>query len=224
MRVLHQFIIDGISILAYDECESQSAQWVAWELQEDDYHLREMSFAKGDIVVDIGAHIGLFSIYLAKRWPDITIYAFEPFPTNFRNCMDNLRLNHVENVVLSPMAVANDNRLMSMTVDPQNSGGASAVIRVFEPFGVVNDIKSVALDEVFSLRSIERCRLLKIDCEGMEYEILRGATVLNRVDYIAGEFHSSAYLQAQGLSPDRLREYCARVFAADRIAIRFNTI
>ena len=224
MNVLHRCEIDGISILAYDRAESQSVHWITSELRTDDYRLRQMHFNEGDVVIDIGAHVGLFSIYLAKRHPFLKVFAFEPFPANFRNCVENLRLNNVENVVLSPKAIANESRLLSMATDPYNSGGASAVVRAFESNGIVRDIPSIALDEVFSLHKIDRCKLLKIDCEGMEYEILSGTGVFDTVEYLAGEFHASPSLQNQGWSPERLRAYCSSFFTPDKMAIAFHDI
>jgi FkbM family methyltransferase len=224
VRVLHSYQIDGISILAYDEADSRAVDWVAWELQADHYRLREMHFDQRDVVIDIGAHVGLFSIYLAKRWPSINVFAFEPFPENHRNCVENLRLNKVTNVVLSPKAITDDNRLLQMATDPHNSGGASAIVRGFESNGIVCDIASISLDEVFSVHEIERCKLLKIDCEGMEYEILLGARVLNKVDYLVGEFHASASVQNWGWCPERLHAYCSSFFAENKLAIQFNEI
>jgi hypothetical protein len=97
-------------------------------------------------------------------------------------------------------------------------------VRTFESSGIVTDLPSITLDEVFRVHEIDRCKLLKIDCEGMEYEILPGARVLDRVEYLAGEFHASASLQDRGWNPERLRAYCSSFFADDRMAIQFNEI
>jgi FkbM family methyltransferase len=51
------------------------------------------AFWEGDVVVDIGAHVGLFAIYLAKRYP-LEAACFEPFPQT-RNCVENLQLNRI---------------------------------------------------------------------------------------------------------------------------------
>jgi FkbM family methyltransferase len=224
MRTLHRYQIDGISLLAYDDADSQAANWVAWELQADDYRLRDIRFGEGDVVIDIGAHVGLFSIYLAKRWPVIKVFSFEPFPVNFRNCAENLQLNGITNVVLSPKAITNDNRLLNMATDPHNSGGASAIVKTFESNGIVTDLASMTLDEVFLAHEIGRCKLMKIDCEGMEYEILLGARVLDKVEYLAGEFHASPSLQNRGWCPERLRAYCSSFFADHKMKIQFNQI
>jgi FkbM family methyltransferase len=224
VRVLHQYQIDDISLMVYDEAGSQSADWVAWELQDDVYRLRDLHFNEDDVVIDIGAHIGLFSIYLAKRWPLLRVIAFEPFPANYRNCAENLQLNGVTNVVLSPKAIANDNSLLSMATDPYNTGGASAVVSTFESNGMVTGIASMTLDEVFSVHEISRCKLLKIDCEGMEYEILPDARILDKVEYLAGEFHASASLQNLGWCPERLHAICSTFFEGSKMTIQFNEI
>jgi FkbM family methyltransferase len=224
MKQLHCYQIDGISLLAYDEAGSQAADWVAWELQADAYRLREMHFDKGDVVIDIGAHIGLFSLYIAKRWPFVNVFAFEPFPANFINCSENLRLNTAANVILSSEAITNDNRLLTMATDPRNSGGASAIVKTFEANGIVSDLSSMTLDMVFSVYGINRCKLLKIDCEGMEYEIVLGTRMLDKVENLVGEFHASAHIQNLGYCPELLRSYCLSFFAPDKMSIEFNTI
>ena len=224
MRVLHRYNIHGISINAYDEANSMSANWVAWELLADDYRLKRMHFDEGDIVVEIGAHIGLCAMYLAKRWPSITIYAFEPCPANFRNCTDNLAMNGVTNVVLSPKAIASDNRLLNMKTDPQNTGGASAVYETLNTGTEITGVATITLDEAFATHQISRCKLLKIDCEGMEYEILFGAKVLEKTEYLAGEFHASSYLKTLGWSPERLHQYCSTMFPSNKLSIGFHTM
>lgn len=224
MRVLHRYQIDDISLLAYDEAGSKAANWVACELQADLYRLRDAQFDEGDVVIDIGAHIGLFSMYLAKRWPMLKVFAFEPFPANYRNCAENLHLNRVTNVVLSAKAIVGHSRLLNMTAAPQNSGGASAVVSPLESNCIVTNIASITLDEVFSVNEIRRCKLLKIDCEGMEYEILSDGRIFDRVEYLVGEFHESASLQNRGWCPEGLRAYCASFFDDDKITISFNKI
>jgi hypothetical protein len=68
----------------------------------------------------------------------------------------------------------------------------------------------VTLDDIFAEHGLERCKLLKIDCEGSEHEILLSTGVLPRVEHLAGEFHINGRLRAQGHSIERLRAHCAR--------------
>ena len=52
VRALHCYQIDDIFLQAYDEAGSLAADWVAWELQADGHHLREMHFDGGDVVIE----------------------------------------------------------------------------------------------------------------------------------------------------------------------------
>jgi hypothetical protein len=81
-RELHRYEINGVPLLAYDEEGSLAADRVAGELASDVYGLEMVPFQPGDVAIDIGAHIGLVSIYIAKRWPFLRIYAFEPYLPN----------------------------------------------------------------------------------------------------------------------------------------------
>lgn len=225
-RELHLYVINGVALLAYDEHGSLTADRVAGELWRDIYGLETVPFQSGDHVIDIGAHIGLVSMYLAKRWPFLRIHAFEPYPVNYENCADNLRLNQVSNVLLSRQALTADGRPIILRCLPSNTGGATAV---FEMPGAraAAAVESTTLHDIFerTLGPDQRCRLLKMDCEGMEYEILPQARVLDRVDFFAAEFHEGELYSREG---DRavnagdahaLGEHCTRLFPPDRMRV-----
>lgn len=80
MRTLSSYTIDGVTLVAYDQADSLAAQWVTWELQRDDYRIQDLRLDYGDIVIDIGAHVGLFSMYIAKRWPTQRFWPSNPSP------------------------------------------------------------------------------------------------------------------------------------------------
>ena len=90
---LHRFTNHGIPLEILDYEGSYAAGAVAHELDMDDYGLRRISFAPGDVVVDVGGHIGFFSIYLSLCHPGLVIHAFEPFPDNYRLFQRNLELH-----------------------------------------------------------------------------------------------------------------------------------
>lgn len=220
----HTYVINGTEIQAFDHPGSRAADWIADEIIRDCYHLTQIAFVAGDIVVDVGAHIGLLSIYLAKRNPSITIFAFEPFPPNFDYCQRNIALNQIANVHLSDIAITSDGRDLTFAVDPTNSGSATAVSRRLRSNGAVDSIRSTTLDEAFNFHQIERCKLLKIDCEGLEYEILYHTRILDRVEHLSGEFHVNDFLRDQGHTPQNLYRYCLKHFPAARIHIEYNQI
>jgi FkbM family methyltransferase len=225
MRTLHTFKIHAVVLSAYDTCTSQSAGRVAGELSNDSYGLETIGFEPEDIVIDVGAHVGLVSMYLAKRWPFLQIYAFEPHPVNHANCVDNLRLNNVSNVRLFQEALTGDGRSIMLRLVGSNTGGATAVFDLpgSESAGPV---KSLTLHDIFERVAApqQRCRLLKIDCEGMEYEILP-SPVLHRVDFLAAEFHEGVlfkngeYRSVNVGAAHALGERCAGFFAPEKMRI-----
>jgi FkbM family methyltransferase len=178
------------------------------------YRLQELPFEDGNVVLDIGAHVGVVSIYLAKEHPGITVHAFEPLPENYKRLVRNITANGVSNVVAHNEAVSEDGRDLVLVTDVKsNSGGASAFV-VGPDAGESVTVPSVTLTEVFETYVADRCRLLKIDCEGAEYEILKDAP-LERIDYIRGEFHTNEELTRRGADPAALTERLGEALPGD---------
>jgi len=218
--LLHRYRIRGVNVQVYDFAESRAAHFVAQELASDSYKLRRIPFRPDDCVVDIGGHVGLFSITLALRNPFLRIYAYEPHPDNYALFARNLALNRVCNVELYPEAISGDGRRLDLRGSATNSGAASAHAATLS-YCCVFGIPSLTLDQVFARHGIARCRLLKIDCEGSEYEILSATTAWDRVDRLCGEFHTNDILKSRNCSPQALREYCAQRLGPDRVTVSF---
>ncbi len=218
MTEVGRFSIKGVDIWAADLPGSISADRVAHELRDDCYGLDRIDFAPGDVVLDVGAHIGLFAAYVGLRYPDVLVHAFEPFPDNFELLRENVERNRVSNVRIYPFAISGDGRLLKMATNPENSGGATchSLTLTDRPADM---IPSATLDAVFDALDIERCKLLKIDCEGSEYEILLATRSLKKVEYLSGEFHYNDLLLAQGHTPEILRQHCEKYIEPCKLVI-----
>ena len=175
--------IHGMKLLLEDDKKGGVAKLICKEVEES-YHLDTIDFHDGDVVLDIGAHIGVISIYLAKKYPGLRIYAFEPIEANFQNMLANIEANQAIDITPVNCAVTGDGRDIQIGGDSsQNTGGFSMYSRQ-NPVTV----HSVTLEQIFKAYHIERVKLLKIDCEGCEYEVLR-PHMLGRVDHLRGELH-----------------------------------
>ncbi len=215
---VRRYHVRGVEMLVADGAESIAADIIAAELEGDLYGLGAVPFAPGDHVVDIGAHVGMFSIYLAKRHPEVSITAFEPDPVNFRRLRANLARNAVSCVRAVRRAVTGDGRAFPMWAPAGNSGGAGGYYRETDGFRrSVAD--SCTLSEILDGYGIARCKLLKIDCEGAEHEILRDEDALRRIDYLAGEFHTNRVLRERAYTNDALLEIVARHFPPSRMRV-----
>ena len=200
---------------------------VVGELLHDVYGIERIPFAAGDVVVDVGGNLGAVSVYVAKKHPGVKVLVYEPVAESYALCRRNIEANGVSNVTAVQKAVTADGRPLTLAARRDFLGGASAHYdgrRVAGPGHVHYTAESVTLDALFEAHGITRCKLLKIDCEGSEHEILHAAHVLDRVEYLSGEFHINAALTAQGHSIEGLREFCGRFVAPDKIRVTTVTM
>lgn len=210
---LYHVDIKGIEFDALEDKQSYTVNAVAMELSNNNYAFDNVEIRPGDVIVDIGAHVGVFSIYAAKKYPEAKILAFEPSPTNFDRLRRNLEAAGVTNVTEHKLAVTADGRDIELSWERGNTGGTTALRKVNGH--LVEEAKSCTLDDIFE--GLERIRFLKIDAEGMEHEILKSAQCLDRIDYLSGEFHTNATLEQQGHSIPELYQHLKGHIPAERI-------
>ena len=145
----------------------------------------------GGTVVDIGANIGVFSLFAAAE-PDTRVYAYEPVQATYAQLRENVQLNGLEERVKTfnlGVTSGSEHRAIHLSAhgSPFNTlYGAEG--------GRTEEIACVGLDRVFEATDIDRCDLLKLDCEGAEFEILLEASegALQRVRRICVEYHEQA--------------------------------
>jgi FkbM family methyltransferase len=149
-------------------------------LVENEYRLPE-AFDKRDVIVDVGAHIGCFALACLHRGARKVI-CYEPDPGNLRVLRRNLA-PYRGRAEVHPEAVWFGDQA---TVHMSEEGSYTAMHSVVE-FG--RAVKAVRLDDV--LNRFLSVRMLKLDCEGSEFPILRTSEKLRLVQEIVGEVHLS---------------------------------
>jgi FkbM family methyltransferase len=216
---VQRYDIRGTELTIGDAEGSITATWVTDETWLDEYGLARIEFDRGDTVIDIGAHVGIFAIYAAKRHPHISILAFEPDPVNYANLLANIAANGVANIIPHHLAVTRDGRPFTLDRPPDHSGGAGGYHTWHEDYPR-STVDSITLDQIFERYAIQRCKLLKIDCEGAEHEILTSTSVLDRVDFLSGEFHMNGFLKQRGCTVEALMAVVGARIAPERIAVK----
>ena len=134
-----------------------------------------------DIVVDIGAHIGLYTIITSKRvGPNGKIIAIEANPDNFEMLNRNVKLNQLTNVTTLNCAVYSQETKIKLYLAGEglnrtkyNTLMAERASEGKEKFVEVN---ADTLDHLIRLQGISEVNWIKIDVEGAEYEVLKGAS------------------------------------------------
>jgi len=135
---------------------------------QDSYHLGAQKQSAMQIIVDIGANIGFFSISACKRFPKARIIAFEPHPANFRFLTHNLKAaGCADRVELHNKGVSSDGR--SMKLYWHDSIGTSA----FRKGPNFVPMHSISVEELWRIvGSAGSVSFMKVDCEGCEYEVV----------------------------------------------------
>lgn len=183
MRLLpsveHKRVMDAIYRFTYDRGEhcivgihdslmvlpARHARYrTAWERETIDYVRRHLRH--GDICVDVGANYGLYTLLFARE--AARVYAFEPNPAIRRVCQRAIALNDYQNVVLDGRAISDECGQARFYVNREP--GLSALRPIRNTTQII-DVEKVRLDDI----GLEHVDWLKIDVEGHEMAVLRGA-------------------------------------------------
>lgn len=131
------------------------------------------------VVLDIGVNLGWTALNLGKLCSRGQVFGFEPDPENFERFMVNMRLNKLPNVIVSPVALGAGAGKVSMHVPtPSNRGGNRIGSATRE--ATASGIPMMTADEFVAQHQLARVDLIKIDTEGYELQVLRGASGLLR--------------------------------------------
>ena len=137
----------------------------------------EASVRRGDVLYDIGANVGAYSLVADRQMEgEGRVYAFEPGFSTYPTLVRNVFLNHCEGrVVPLSVALADTSALLPITYSTLEAGGA------MHSFGAEGDgqpwqlVVSFALDEMRERFRLEQPNHIKLDVDGAELLVLRGA-------------------------------------------------
>ncbi len=126
---------------------------------------------KGNTVLDIGANIGNHSVYFAKKIEAARVYSFEPIRENYENLRRNIDINNLgDKVYLRKVALGEKRSGGARISYSENNVGGTRINSSVQDEGAEFEI--VPLDELEFEGNIA---LIKIDVEGFEFKVLRGA-------------------------------------------------
>ena len=144
------------------------------EYEAPELNLLQRFLKKGDVFIDIGANIGLYTLYASKIvGKDGNVFSFEPFTESFNLLKHNVSLNHHTNIVLEKLAISKTQEevIIHYNVKEANKGMASSYIKDFTYSETVN---ATSLDLYLKNHSVNKVDFIKIDIEGGEYPALLG--------------------------------------------------
>ncbi len=124
----------------------------------------------GMTVYDIGAQAGFYTLFFSRLVAGGKVYAFEPFAENVRYLLSHTRMNGVQNVQVIQLALAERTGLVGFTVD---RGKHQNTITDAEGAQVL--VPAVSLDEAVEIHGLTAPDLIKMDVEGAESSVIKGA-------------------------------------------------
>lgn len=181
----------------------------AHEPETTDFLKRTLEVQEGDVILDVGANIGWYSLVL-DRIAGATradIYAFEPDPENYALLGENRALNAAQHVHPVPLGVSDTAGSFELHLFGGSNRGRHSMLPIHE--GGTIEIRTTTLDEFWEQEKLgDRVpRFLKMDIEGHELSALRGAeNVLARCPMVMLEY-SPRYMSAAGIEPAGLLDF-----------------
>jgi FkbM family methyltransferase len=168
-------------------------------------------------IVDIGANLGGFAVYAALVCPDAKIYCYEPEQRNFDSLQQNIDVNGlVGRISAFRCAVASTTGWRELAVTEESLKNSFHIV---PPASCRQRVECITLVDILTSQKMEAVDLLKMNCEGAEYEILESCSAadLRRFANIRFEYHNldhrrtgeslSKFLQARGYRIERFTRY-----------------
>jgi FkbM family methyltransferase len=140
-------------------------------------------------IIDVGGHIGTFTLFAAAKAPTAQMVTLEPEPGNFTMLTANLAGNQLLSRVTPHNMGLGDGNSITLFTFPHDRGGNS--VHRTQEGGIPVTIQTISLKEIFDRHGITVCDYLKIDCEGAEYDALYRlpAEYFPRIKMIGMEYH-----------------------------------
>lgn len=139
---------------------------------------------RGDIVIDIGANVGFFSLYASKRvGNEGLVISIEPLPDAYECLKKNIEINQIKNILAIQIALHSSKTSIPLYRTRGYFESATSNIPIFQNLIKKKDliiaktyyVQTKTLDEIVKEINVKKIDWIKIDVDGLEYEIIQGA-------------------------------------------------
>jgi FkbM family methyltransferase len=148
---------------------------------------------KDSVIIDIGANIGVYSVYSGYGTKS-RVYAYEPMSSAYKLLEENIRLNDLgDRVKAFACGVAAERGHQTLNLGTSSVYNSMYEDRFTDMFsGESEKIECIRLQDIFEDNSLDHCDLLKMDCEGAEFEAFYSLPkdYFGRIKEIRMEFHN----------------------------------
>ena len=155
--------------------------WMIQEYSDDNF-----SINNDDVIIDVGAHIGLFALFTSQFCKNGKIFCYEPIKENYKILIENIEMNQIQNIFPNNLAVTKETSRVKIFLNDDQSGHS-----MFIQNKNFVEVDSKSLSDIFIDNGIKECDFLKLDCEGAEYEIIESlpSDLFTKINKTAIEYH-----------------------------------
>ena len=155
-----------------------------------DYTPIGFEICEKDLVIDIGANNGFFSIFATKKAIKGRVFSFEPVPDLIKKIKNNIEINKLTNIKLEQLAISGKKGPSEFYVSKTHNGCHS----LFQRDGLDEKIiiNTITLEGYCIENNIHKIDFLKLDCEGAEYDIFNSISesfLRKKIKKISMEYH-----------------------------------
>jgi FkbM family methyltransferase len=141
----------------------------------------ESTLKPGDVFIDVGAHVGYFTLLAASRvGPSGTVLSIEPNPIAVDQLSRNVSRSGLQNVLTAHTACGDSHDPVRLYLHTESNTSMASLSSANAASGVAVDVSCTPLDDLCMERGLARVSLVKIDVEGAELSVLRSMTRLLR--------------------------------------------
>lgn len=142
-----------------------------------------------DVIIDVGAHIGAFSVMAAMRIPKGRVYSIEPSQKSYELLLQNIGLNQLGTITPIKSALFDRKGEIKLFHDVEQGNWGHSIIKEFSLEGEI--VQCDTLQNFFADNDIRKCDFMKFNCEGAEFCILLSTPIetLKKVSVILILYH-----------------------------------
>ena len=155
------------------DTKMEKYRYETWDTKEPETISWINSFLElGCTFFDIGANIGIYSLYCASKHKQSLTYAFEPFYGNASRLMQNIELNKFDNIIVIPFGVFNIDKIDVFGLVSREIGHSGSQVSIH---GLQDNLSPVVTIDSFCHLFQDYPTHIKIDIDGQELQVIEGA-------------------------------------------------
>ena len=179
----------------------------------------EFSIVENDSVIDIGAHHGIFTINVASM--GARVFSFEPNPMSFEILSKNVGANNFfHKPIINNFAISKlNNKTVEFDLGVRSTAGSTEKLKNEKlRSGKTISVTTINLDDFLEKNKISNVKLIKMDCEGAEYEIIENFKRIVNTQYLIVEAHETINYSPQQL----ISELSSRGFNVNKVKANYG--